>query len=366
MAKLKPEQNAPAYNPDDHEPAPKNFRPNRYGLRRVIAPEDVQISTTLDLYFDEHTHRTPEFVDQVERTIVDFLETNNLEAKDRVRLITKPMCRRWKDKLIASRLNPQTIVRKYGILNHWMKWCWKQEYIESVPSDGLQLPARQVAESRKRRTSFTPDELKAILNDPFLREKQFGPRPIDKEWFWCVMMLAHSGARAGEVANLLRTDIQQDKATGIWFMNLVNDPENNKRVKNRYSVRAVPLHSTLSKMGLLTFVEAGTSKWLFPATKEKGQPSATVSSKFKYMRDLREPGGKADRHKTLHSLRHTMAVLLKKARVDDGIRHKLLGHAQGSSVEDRIYLEGLTYELHELSAGLESVSLPVELDWKKD
>lgn len=53
-----------------------------------------------------------------------------------------------------------------------------------------------------------------------------------------------------------------------------------------------------------------------------------------------------------------MAVALKKARVDDGIRHKLLGHAQGSSVEDRIYLEGLSYTLPELSEAIEKISLP--------
>jgi hypothetical protein len=42
---------------------------------------------------------------------------------------------------------------------------------------------------------------------------------------------------------------------------------------------------------------------------------------------------------------------LKKTRVDDGIRHEILGHVHGPSMEDRVYLEGLTYTLAELREG---------------
>jgi integrase len=365
MAKLRPEDNANPYRPADYSPVPKGFKPNRFALQRHVAPEDVQITTALDQYFHEHLHRTPAVVCQIEKTIVDFLETNDLEAKNRLRLITKPLCRHWKEKLLASGNSPVTVKRKFGFLNHFLKWCYRQEYLTCVPSDGLELPARMVADARKRRTSFTPEELTTILNDPWLREKQYGPRPIDKEQFWAVMMLAYSGARCGEVVKLYRSNIQQESGTGIWFMELENDPEEFKRVKNRFSLRKVPLHSALLKLGLLEWVQSsGTSKWLFPATMDKANPAAAISSKFKYMRDEREPGGKADRSKTLHSLRHTMTVLLKKARVDDGIRHKILGHAQGNNVEDTVYLEGLTYELKELQEGLERVILPVDFEWK--
>jgi integrase len=312
----------------------------------MVPPEEMQITGTLDLYWDEHTHRSPQFIEQVEETIVDFLETVGVDPRNKVRMITKQMCRRWKEKLIASGIRPLTIQRKYGILNHWLKWCWRQEFIESVPSDGLQLPARTVSDSRRRRTSFTPDEIRAILNDPHLREKQAGPRPIDKEYFWCVMLLAYTGARAGEIVHLRRASVKQEE--GIWFLELEVDKELGVRLKNRYSIRRVPIHSAVLKLGFLDFVSAGTSQFLFPNTLEKHQPAASVSSKFKNERDFREPSGKADRSKTLHSLRHLMAVNLAKAKVDPSVRHALLGHAQGSSVEDRIYLEGLKFELHEL------------------
>lgn len=321
------------------EPARKDksepVKQSRFALRNVVPPESVQFTATLDLYFDEHLHRTPEFVYQVESTIVDLLETSNLEANQPLRLLTKPLCRHWKDKLLASGISPQTVARKLGIVHHWLKWCMRQDYIETVPTEGLQLPARMVRDSKKIKRSFEPTDLASILNDPFLMKKKTSDNPRDREVYWIVMMLAYSGARCGEVVQLLCSDIREEE--GIWYMNLENDPDNNKRVKNRFSVRQVPLHSGLLKLGLLEYVQSIKAGKLFPFIIQTSQPSASVSISFRYIRDRKVDGGngKADRSRSLHSLRHSMAVALKEARVDDGIRHKLLGHAQGSSVEDR-------------------------------
>jgi integrase len=346
------------------EPAQKPVKPvqNRFALRNVVAPESVQFTTTLDLYFDEHQHRTPVFVGQVEQTITDLLDTVGLEARQPIRLLTKPLCRHWKDKLLASGISPQTVARKLGIVHHWLKWCLRQDYIETVPTEGLQLPARMVRDSKKIKRSFEPTDLASILNDPFLVKKKTSTNARDREVYWIVMMLAFSGARCGEVVQLLCSDIRQEE--GIWYMNLENDPDNNKRVKNRFSVRQVPLHSGLLKLGLLEYMQSIKTGKLFPFMIQTSQPSASVSISFRYVRDRKIDGGKgkADRSRSLHSLRHSMAVTLKKARVDDGIRHKILGHAQGSSVEDRVYLEGLSYSLGELQTALEMVTLPVNLD----
>lgn len=67
------------------------------------------------------------------------------------------------------------------------------------------------------------------------------------------------------------------------------------------------------------------------------------------------------RSKSLHSLRHSMAVAIKKSGCSDGLPHALIGHCQGTSVEDRVYLEGLTYLLTEFREGLEKMSLPVNI-----
>ena len=62
---------------------------------------------------------------------------------------------------------------------------------------------------------------------------------------------------------------------------------------------------------------------------------------------------------TLHSLRHTMTVKLERARVHYSLMRRLLGHAVGKAVEDRVYLGSLKYSVKELAEAIEAVKFPV-------
>ena len=53
-----------------------------------------------------------------------------------------------------------------------------------------------------------------------------------------------------------------------------------------------------------------------------------------------------------------MAVKLERARVHYSLMRRLLGHAIGHSVEDRVYLGSLKYPVKELSEELERVQFP--------
>jgi len=59
------------------------------------------------------------------------------------------------------------------------------------------------------------------------------------------MLLAHSGCRATEVLQLLKSDIQQQD--GIWLMN-ISGKGPGQQLKNKASVRVVPIHSTVLKL----------------------------------------------------------------------------------------------------------------------
>ena len=50
---------------------------------------------------------------------------------------------------------------------------------------------------------------------------------------------------------------------------------------------------------------------------------------------------------------------LTKARTFPALQHRLLGHAIGSSVEERVYLGSLTFEVKELTEAMEKVSFPL-------
>ena len=61
---------------------------------------------------------------------------------------------------------------------------------------------------------------------------------------------------------------------------------------------------------------------------------------------------------SLHSLRHTLTQKLTKARTFPALQHRLLGHAIGSSIEERVYLGSLEFSMKELAEAFEKISFP--------
>ena len=59
-----------------------------------------------------------------------------------------------------------------------------------------------------------------------------------------------------------------------------------------------------------------------------------------------------------HSCRHTMVVRYMKAKVDSAVRHRLLGHALGTSIEETTYSRSLDFSIKELKGAVDSVTFP--------
>ena len=62
---------------------------------------------------------------------------------------------------------------------------------------------------------------------------------------------------------------------------------------------------------------------------------------------------------TLHSLRHTVTVKLAQARTYPPLQNRILGHAVGKSVEERVYMASLNFSVKELSEAIEKITFPV-------
>jgi integrase len=154
--------------------------------------------------------------------------------------------------------------------------------------------------------------------------------------FWLPLLALYSGARLSELAPLAVDDIKIDTASGVPFMTVVEDATLGRTVKTDTSVRAVPLHSELLRIGFMDFVEharaeSGSSRRLFPEV-EKG-PKGTygeVWSKWfgRYKRSL----GIDNENSVFHSFRHGFKDALRAAQVSEDINDALTGHAGGNRV----------------------------------
>ena len=180
-------------------------------------------------------------------TITQFLTANALDEGCPIRILDKERCKVYKAALLGGshkrtrKPGPVTIARKLT-LHHFIKWCVNNDHMEVDIMSGLALPAKLVSSSRTLKEGFSDEELTRIFT------KLATKKTKDIEFYWVVMLLAHTGCRATEVLQLLRSDVQQED--GIWYMNISGSGEG-QQLKNRASIRQVPSTPACSKMGSL-------------------------------------------------------------------------------------------------------------------
>ena len=132
------------------------------------------------------------------------------------------------------------------------------------------------------------------------------------------------------------------------------EPGPGKQLKNKVSNRIIPIHSQLIGLGLPEWMPKGAGR-VFPAMFLKGSALVSLWISEIVLKGFKTPA------LSLHSLRHTLTQKLTKARTFAALQNRLLGHAIGSSVEERVYLGSLEFSVKELSEALEKVSFPLSL-----
>jgi integrase len=318
------------------------------------------IGECIDAYHTEHAHRRKAQTYYVTETLNQFLAANAIDEGLAIICIQKHHCKVYKAGLLDSGLRrlgrrkpgPVTIARKLACLHHFIKWCVNNDHLEHDIMAGLALPAKLVSSARTQKEGFSDAELELIVKG--LSNQPRDPRVTDAtrlEFYWLILLLMHTGCRVTEVLQLLTSDVRQEE--GLWFLDIVGSGEG-RQLKNRTSIRQVPIHSNLLKAGFLDWHHTQTKRdqRLFPEL----FPYGAVKSSMTFTRLLKRLKLKRA-VLTLNSLRHTMTVKLERARVHYSIKRRLLGHAVGKDVEDRVYLGSLKYS-KELSEELERVSFP--------
>ena len=217
---------------------------------------------------------------------------------------------------------------------------------------GLSLPKRLVSAPKVKKTSFSEEELGKIIQALLKFPAQDLPHT---EFKWAALALAFSGARCMEIVQLRHQDVR--RVDGVWVFD-IKTVEEGHRVKNDPSARFAPVHSQLVQLGFLDWLAQrpqpqGSGSRVFPLIHPKGSPLVSMW----FMRLLRALQMKRP-EVSLHSLRHTVTVKLAQARTYPPLQNRLLGHAIGKSVEDRVYLAWLTFTVKELSEALERMNFP--------
>ena len=195
----------------------------------------------------------------------------------------------------------------------------------SNPAEGIQIKSQKRAD--QERHDYTTEDLNKLFNSEEYREGKHKASYA----YWTPYIALYSGCRLEEICQLHLEDIRQEG--GVWVFD-INDKKE-KRVKTRSSVRLVPIHPHLIKLGLLDHVDDLKAKGktrLFPElTQRRDGYGQTVS---KWFQRYKERCGIGE-GKTFHSFRHTFITYLKHEGVDPFMLHELDGHTIDSETMGR-------------------------------
>ena len=142
-----------------------------------------------------------------------------------------------------------------------------------------------------------------------------------------------SGARAGDIAQLLPSDFRLDDPVPHFIIQPGKLPEGiSKRSKFGARTHKIPLHPALLELGIREFVQARAKRHpgkrlLFEISLGQNRMSTGMTkfwSRFLHEFDLFRTG------RATHVHRHTMAFRLRAAKVSNEDIGAVLGHSDGS------------------------------------
>jgi integrase len=274
------------------------------------------------------------------RHVREFRDAAQLVPKRRtgkLRKATLPELAKW------SREHPGTVCIAAATINKWLtclqgvlNWSRKNGVIPDEVSWADPVSGMRLKVARSQRRPWEPEELSVLFGSPIYLQ---GARPLGGKGeaaYWLPLLALYSGARLNELAPLCADDVKFDPPSGVRFVTVIEDEEAGRSVKTENSVRAVPVHPELVRLGFIEFVDHvrtsdGRSARLFPDLKpgSKGGFGEAFSKWFgRHKRAL----GIDNPNSVFHSFRHGFKDALRAAGVNEDVNDALTGHSGGNTV----------------------------------
>lgn len=230
----------------------------------------------------------------------------------------------------------KTVKDYTSFVKPFFKRAAKRRYVDPIVREGFEnLDVMKIdPDDRIKAKPFDEGHLPLIFSSDRFAPEMFRDKP---ERFWMPIFCALMGVRRGEIARLYCSEVTRDSDTGIWYMDIVHDPENKRTVKTESSRRQVPVHPDLLRLGFLRFLkqqrECGYVQ-LFPNLKPNNDEDwgDEVSTWFNNKGHLRKCGVVAEEGTRLsfHSFRHTFINYGKQNFLNTAVRDEITGHSAGT------------------------------------
>lgn len=245
-----------------------------------------------------------------------------------------------------DRLEPRSVNKYFQQTRSLFTWAEEHDLVPKSPAVVL----RDVEEGRAQdaRSDLTDEEISALF--AYIERKN--PQPYGR---WVPRIMAYTGCRMGEAAQLRKADVRQEQ--GVWVFD-INEESDQKTLKTDAATRLVPVHPRLIELGLLQFVQESDDGFLFPERVRYTHNAArgNVDALSKQLNRWLDNAGVTDKRKTFQSFRATFITRLKDAEVPDYQIAEIVGHENPNITSGRY---GKRSKLRTLANIVSRVSLPV-------
>ena len=186
----------------------------------------------------------------------------------------------------------------------------------------------------QRRKKWTVDQLNGLLATPIwtgtssarkdlARRHRPGTHIYRDAYWWLPILALFSGARLEELAQLHHDDLLVDQ-DGIKCVRIHD--EGDRRVKNKNSLRDVPIHPFLTDLGFLDLFKPGQGGAIFPELKPGGRLKKRGDGYSSNFTDYRRECGIYEPLCDFHSFRVSAITRMWELRIAPLSIARLVGH----------------------------------------
>lgn len=226
-----------------------------------------------------------------------------------------------------------TLKKRIGALQAVLTYAVDNRWLATNP--GIRIKIEGYSKGKRTRRAFEDHELAALFSAPlFVDPGSWNSRSriSDTTIFWLFLLAGTTGARLEEVGQVALADVKRDGEIvylDIDSYSLEQDEEVGKTVKNEESVRLVPIHRQLIKLGFNDYLKALTAHGntqLFPDLKENSLGKRTKEASQRCNRIVDRYVAR-DRRLVFYSLRHAFKAKGNDAGITDKTLDQICGHA---------------------------------------
>lgn len=271
---------------------------------------------------------------------------------------------------LLPKMGYETQKKRFDFFKRFVAWMVAEEYLPKVPGADVKLLVKKLPKGKPKRLPYSPEQLHQIFQTPIYtgrssvtRSGVKGDLLLKDGRYWVPVIALYAGMRAGEIIQLLKSDIRSEDGIAYFDISKWEDePEDEvKNLKTGSSYRRVPIHSAILNLGFVDFVEDRPGGRLFPDLKlgsdgTYSQPWSkfwyNLGNKWKFRTPLH----------VFHSFRQNFVDALHDANVTDAIAMQLCGHSDDASH----WGYGKGSSIARLKEEIEKVGYPVSIpgaDW---